>query len=481
MKKSFMTNMPDKSGAFLQAAQIILRHGGNITRANYNKAIDIHTLFVDVEAEPEALLAIETELTDAGFLYVSGSPAKIVLLEAEVPDRPGALVPLLEVVNRYQINISYMSTQVSPAASRQSYKMGLYIEEPGMVSTLLEELSTLCPVRILQYDAGEKSLDNTVFYLNFAAEMRRLLHLTQEETNDFIYYSNLVMQQLDERNEPPSKTFEYINKFAKFVVEHGGDGYDCRLSWQQISPRVAMTLIEPPSGSNIIILEDQPGGPLLVIDGGYRCHSRFALRLLRQLFEDFDNRPKEMFLTHADADHIGVATEFGVIHCSRRTADCFEAELRGEAVARELNRNSLPYYRLCKLITQYQPPMLSQLRVVDTIPCDDTQPLSPIGVFDFADLHFDVWQGNGGHVPGETVLIDEERRIAVTGDDYINARGCTAPQKEYNRLAPYLMTSVNENSPKARAILRHLIDRFNGKGWLIIPSHGAVVERNQSM
>lgn len=481
MKKSFMTNMPDKSGAFLQAAQIILRHGGNITRANYNKAIDIHTLFVDVEAEPEALQAMESDLTKAGFLSSTGSQAKIVLMEAEVPDQPGALVPLLEVVNRYQISISYMSAQVSPAASRQSYKMGLYIEKPGLISTLLEELSKLCPVRIIQYDAGEKALDNTVFYLNFAAEMRRLLRLTQAETNDFIYYSNLVMQQLDERNEPPSKTFEYISKFAKFVAEHGGEGYDCRLSWQQISPRVAMTLIEPPSGSNIIVLEDQPGGPLLVIDGGYRCHSRFALRLLRQLFDDFDSRPKEMFLTHADADHVGIAKEFGVIHCSKRTADCFEAELQGEPIARELNRNSLPYYRLCKIITQYQPPMLSQLRPVDTIPCDDSQPLSPIGVFDFADLHFDVWQGNGGHVPGETVLFDENRRIAVTGDDYINIHGYTAPQKEYNRLAPYLMTSVNEDSPKARAILRHLIDRLDGKGWLIIPSHGAVVERNQSM
>lgn len=481
MKKSFMTNMPDKSGAFLQAAQIILRHGGNITRANYSKAVDIHTLFVDVEADEAALRAIESDLTKAGFLSTTGSQAKIVLMEAEVPDRPGALVPLLEVVSRYQINISYMSVQVSPAASRQSYKMGLYIEKPGLISTLLEELSKLCPVRIIQYDAGEKALDNTVFYLNFASEMRRLLRLTQEETNEFIYYSNLVMQQLDERNEPPSKTFEYISKFARFVAEHGGEGYDCRLSWQQISPRVAMTLIEPPCGSNIIVLEDQPGGPLLVIDGGYRCYSRFALRLLRRLFEDFDERPKEMFLTHADADHVGISKEFGVIHCSQRTADCFEAELRGEPIARELNRNTLPYYRLCKLITQYTPPMLSQLRVVDTIPCDDSQPLSPIGTFDFADLHFDVWQGNGGHVPGETVLIDEERRITVTGDDYINIHGYTAPQKEYNRLAPYLMTSVNEDSPKARAILRHLIDRFSGKGWLIIPSHGAAVERNQSM
>ena len=59
MKKSYMTTMPDKSGAFLQASRIILRHGGNITRASYNKAVDVHALFVDVEAGDDAQQQIE--------------------------------------------------------------------------------------------------------------------------------------------------------------------------------------------------------------------------------------------------------------------------------------------------------------------------------------------------------------------------------------------------------------------------------------
>lgn len=481
MKKSFMTNMPDTSGAFLQAARIIHSHGGNITRASYNKAVDMHTLFVDVEADAQALQQMEAELDAAGYLSQAGQQARIVLMEAELMDRPGEIIPVLDAISRYSINISYMSIQVSPTAARQSFKMGLNIREPGIISTLLEELSTLCPVRILHYDAGEKTLDNTVFYLNFAAEMRRLLRLTQDETNEFIYYSNLVMQQLDERNEQPSKTFEYISRFTRFVVDHGGAGYDCRLTCQRLTPRVVLTVLEPPCGSNITVLEDGLGGSLLVIDSGYTCHRRYALRKLRELFPDFDTRPKEMLLTHADADHVGLSQEFGVIYCSQRTADCFVAEAAQEPIARELNRNTLPYYRLCKLITQYRPPMLSQLHVLDSQPCDDTQPISPIGHFHFADMDFDVYQGNSGHVPGETLLFDTEHKIAITGDDYVNHRGYTPAQREFNRFAPYLMTSVNEDSVKARAILHILREKMDGQGWLILPGHGAVLQRDQSM
>ena len=59
MKRSFMTSLPDKSGAFLQASRIILAHGGNMVRASYNKAVDAHTLFVDVEGEEKQKLTVE--------------------------------------------------------------------------------------------------------------------------------------------------------------------------------------------------------------------------------------------------------------------------------------------------------------------------------------------------------------------------------------------------------------------------------------
>lgn len=479
MKRSFMTTLPDKTGAFLEASRIILAHGGNMTRASYNKAVDAHTLFLDVEAEESQLAAIEDDLTAAGFLQTA-SYVKIVLAEFEVTDKPGATIPVLETLANYRVSISYISSQPGSTGT-VLLKLGLYIEEPGVIETLLRELSALCAVRILDYDAGEKRLDNTVFYLTFADEMRRLLRMTQEQTSEFIYYANLVMQQLDEKGEPPGKTFEYISRFAHFVVEHGGTAYDCRISAQRLTERVNATLIEPPCGSNIILLEDEKTRALLVIDGGFSYYRRQTMKVVRSIFPDFDLRKREMLLTHSDSDHSGLSEHFDTVWCSRRTADCFTSEQLGQPCPREENPNMLPYYRLSNLICDYAPPQLSRLHHLDQQPCDDSQPLSPIGTFAFADMVFTVMQGNGGHVPGETVLLDEGHKIAITGDDYINARDCTAPQREFNQLAPYLARSVNQDSAKYRLILRALKDMMDGEGWLILPGHGAILQRDQRM
>ena len=49
MRKTYVTTMPDHIGAFLKASQAFAELGVNITRVNYNKAIDTHTLFIDAE------------------------------------------------------------------------------------------------------------------------------------------------------------------------------------------------------------------------------------------------------------------------------------------------------------------------------------------------------------------------------------------------------------------------------------------------
>ena len=478
MKRSFMTNLPDTSGAFLTASRIILRHGGNMLRASYNKAVDAHTLFVDVEGEEEALDAIEAELSAEGFLQ-NESRVRVVLLEAEAPHKPGGILPVLEALNRRNVSISYLSVQAQGKAS-VPFKMGLYIEDSAVIDELLVELSAICPVRILDYDAGEKKLDNTVFYLSFADEMRGLLGLTPAQTKEFVYYANLVMQQLDEKGEPHSKTFEYISRFAHFVAEHSGTNYDCRITCQKLTDKVAATVIEPPCGSNITVLEELNTRALLVIDGGFTCYEAETMRLLRSLFPDFDARKKEMLLTHSDSDHAGICRHFQKIWCTQRTADCFAGEHVGLPSPREENPNMLPYYRLSTLITDYVPPTLSRLCLLDSQPCDDALPLSKVGEFCFGDLSFDVYQGNGGHVPGETVLVDDHHRIAITGDDYINAVDMTPAQKEFNRLAPYLARSVNQDSARYRAILTTLRYMLSD-GWLLLPGHGAIIPRDQRL
>ena len=72
-------------------------------------------------------------------------------------------------------------------------------------------------------------------------------------------------------------------------------------------------------------------------------------------------------------------------------------------------------------------------------------------------------------------------RVAITGDDYINIHGYTAPQKAFNRIAPYLMNSVNEDSRKAHILLDELRKRLDGKGYTILPGHGLPVMPGQKM
>ena len=49
MKKTYATSMPNHIGAFLKASKCFASLGINITRVSYDKAVDSHMLFLDVE------------------------------------------------------------------------------------------------------------------------------------------------------------------------------------------------------------------------------------------------------------------------------------------------------------------------------------------------------------------------------------------------------------------------------------------------
>ena len=70
--------MPDKAGAFLKASKIISKLGGNIVRVNYNKALDLHTLFVEVSASTAAHKKIQKELEKCNYLFDETENQKIL-------------------------------------------------------------------------------------------------------------------------------------------------------------------------------------------------------------------------------------------------------------------------------------------------------------------------------------------------------------------------------------------------------------------
>ena len=102
MKKTYVTTMPDHIGAFLQASRCFAGLGINITRVSYNKAVDAHTLFIDAEGTPEQLKAADAQLTQIGYLQKSGAEPSVILLEFRLPDVPGSVTAVLELIERFR-------------------------------------------------------------------------------------------------------------------------------------------------------------------------------------------------------------------------------------------------------------------------------------------------------------------------------------------------------------------------------------------
>ena len=466
MKRTYITKMPDKAGAFLRASRVIAEHGGNIVRVNYNKAVDLHTLFIEVSADEEQHKRILSELESIGYITGTEEGRQVILIVLKLPDAAGAVRPVLEVIAGYDVNISYMSSQEN-GTPYQYFKMGLLVENTDEIRRLLDDVSKICEVRIVEYDVTEKQLDGTVFYITFANEMRDILSLDQETTNSVLINSNRVMQILDERGETPLKTFDYIRRFAKFVAEHHGDEFHAEIRRDELSDGYVLYTVQPPCGSDTYIL-DNGGEELLFVDCGFACYRDEMTRIFEGLFPNFYSRRKTLVITHADIDHTGLCDMFDRVYMSASCCENFRLERAGEPNFREQNVLHAPYCVLSKIISGYRPPELSRAVVVGE-KTDDGM-LSYIGGFDACGLRFEVYEGAGGHVRGEVLIVSERLKLAFTGDILVNVKGFTKEQYDFNLLAPYLMTSVNVDSAKAKAIRGIVNERYSD--YILCPGHG---------
>ncbi len=468
LKKTYITKMPDKAGAFLLASRIICKNGGNIVRVNYNKSVDAHTLFIEVNAKQDQHKHIWSELSDLGYLTESQVNQKVILIVLKLRDEVGSVTPVLEIISSYDINVTYISSQET-GTPYQYFKMGLMIENPNEIKSLLEDISRLCEVKIIDYDITEKSLDNTVFYISFANKMREILNLTQEQTNSVIINSNRIMQMLDERNELPMKTFDYIKQFANFVISQKSDAFEADIETIQLTKDIIIYLIQPPCGSNTYIINQN--NKLLFVDCGFACYKEEMTKIFTKLFGDLSKYDKDIIITHADIDHTGLLSMFDKIYMSENCYQNFLSEHKNEVNFREQNILHAPYCNLSKIISGYTPPPLEKCVVIGTKSDDNL--LSHISKFTFGNLIFDIYEGCGGHVKGETIIVCDKYKIIFTGDVFVNANGFSEKQKQFNLLAPYLMTSVNVNSEKAKKLREYIAKKYIG--YTLYPGHGTEI------
>ena len=348
MKKTFTTIMPDRIGAFLRANRCLSGLGLNITRVSYNKAVDMHMLFIEAEGEPETLALAERELTAMGYLPTQPDFGSVILMEFTLKDEPGALTPVLELINSFAFNISYISAQEN-GSGYQLFKMGLYVDNGREISEFVSRAALICPIRILDYNKSEKVLDNTIFYLSFANEISEKMGFDSEHKNRLIVNSNLIMQMLDEKGAPPYKTFDYIGRFADALLKYRGDNYAPRVTRHTTCTGTELTLIEPQVGSNTAVIAKN--GRVLCVDGGFPCCADGLWKTLQTEISGFDCADKTLLLTHGDVDHSGGAEQFDHVYVNHRVYNNYINEQNGENAIREENPVHAPYVRISKILS----------------------------------------------------------------------------------------------------------------------------------
>ena len=469
MKKTYVTSMPNHIGAFLKASKCFFALAINITRVSYNKAVDSHTLFIDAEGTEEQLKKADTELQGIGYLQSNTNKTSIVLIEFCLRDIPGSVTNVLTLISEYNFNISYISSQEN-GTDYQYFKMGLCVDDYDKISEFLKEAEKLCRVRVIDYNSSEKVYDNSIFYNAYVMGLSKTMGLSENISQELLVHVNLAMQTLDEQGLSPYRTFDSISKFAELLGNSKGKNFNPRISTHKIADNTEITLVEPPCGSNTIIIKSND--KVLFVDSGYACYRDEMLEVFRKILPEFDSMEKTILVTHADVDHCGLLPMFDKVIASTKTANCLVNEYEGRNGYRESNPLHRPYINICKILTSYKtvnPDKITALwNDVETL----TEPLTQIGFFNFEELHFEVYEGKGGHLPGEIVLIDYSKHIAITGDIYINTRGLTAEQAEYNQYAPILMTSVDTDSKLCLEERKAIIERLGVGQWQIFGAHG---------
>ena len=86
----------------------------------------------------EQIHKADTELEKIGYLQNNASNSSIVLIEFCLKDVPGRVTDVLELINSFNFNISYINSQEN-GTDYQLFKIGLYIEDSGQIAAFMAQ------------------------------------------------------------------------------------------------------------------------------------------------------------------------------------------------------------------------------------------------------------------------------------------------------------------------------------------------------
>ncbi len=488
MHRSYALVLPERPGSFLEVARTFSDEGVDIRRTSYNRVVDSHTLFVEVEGDIRSIDRAEVGLELMGVLPKDVRLGRVELVQLRLQDQQGSLAPVLDLAERHDLDIAYIDLKTDDGC--RAVQLGLYTEDQGDLDAFLIEVQRICPAERVPYDPAQRVIDNGRFYLSFARGLSERVGLTEEGERSVLVNANRIIQLLERTTNDPFKPFDYLNQYADMLLAYRGDAFAAatRVTSFVTATGIEGTCIEPPVGSDSWVFRLAQGADekdlLFVVDTGYGCYHDEFLALMRKLHPDWDECRRELFVTHADIDHVGSCDLFDRVYATGETMDDFRLEHAGRAGYRMQNPTHRPYSKIALVLSGHETPWLGNFLCIGRRPEGSTEPIARCVTTDgcrpaelcVGPFRFEVWEGAGGHVCGETVLIDRASRICVSGDIFVNVHGETKPQSRFNALAPFLMTSVDTDPDLARRERSDLFGLLGPGRWQVLGGHGALFE-----
>ena len=221
--------MPDAPGSLHRAAEIIKKYEGNINRIQYDRRIDPATVFYEVTASDESFEKITRDLAKIGYLQTSLKPLNFLKFCLYLPHQPGALHDFLNFTTSAGANIAFIDFD-DKGRHPDRLTVSLNLEQSSVVDQLLDHLKSRYRLEIIEYDTTGKHLDDTVFYVRYAQEIRKLIGESEEDfLLSFLADANHIVQELMDRGNDPQKVFESILLTGQTLMATTGDTFSAEV------------------------------------------------------------------------------------------------------------------------------------------------------------------------------------------------------------------------------------------------------------
>ena len=216
-----------------------------------------------------------------------------------------------------------------------------------------------------------------------------------------------------------------------------------------------------------------------MLDTGYGAYYDDVLRLFAALDLDIPAKLTRILLSHGDTDHSGASGYFKVpVHMHRAAAETIRTDNRAWGSPKEKVILETIYSKMIAAFSRFRQPEADLIRFISEDEKGHRGIFPMMGIVDIGDLRFEVLESLGGHQLGSIFLYNPERGYLFTADSLIYLKGLTPERTRYNKIADYLMTSVNVSSDTARnernALLEIAADyrKQNGSPCIVFGGHG---------